>query len=78
MNIKIIDLVGIELSKQMKQAHELINNPIVNASILIKTEHETIMKFIVPLAAQAGMNCSFAPPKDEIWEITINTRSKSK
>jgi hypothetical protein len=75
MNIKIIDLVGIELPKQMKQVQELINNPTVNPSLLIKTEHETIIKFIVPLAVQAGMKCAFAPPKNEIWEITINAKN---
>jgi hypothetical protein len=29
------------------------------------------MKFIVPLAAGAGMKCAFAPPVDNLWKISI-------
>ncbi|MFB0901170.1 MAG: hypothetical protein QMB22_04090 [Dehalococcoidia bacterium] len=71
MEDKIINLTELELPMQMQKMQELLKNTEKNFKYEIITQHEIIMKFIVPLAAGAGMKCAFAPPVDNLWKISI-------
>ncbi|MBR74561.1 MAG: hypothetical protein CL872_06470 [Dehalococcoidaceae bacterium] len=78
MKTETINLVTIDIPKQINKIQELLNGEKIAFKYLFLTEHETIIKYIVPLAAQSGMQCSFSPPKDDIWEILVEKKDQKK
>ena len=70
-----IDLIKIAIPKQIEKIQELLNSEQSTFKYLFLTEHETIIKYIVPLAAQSGMQCSFSPPENNIWEILVEKKN---
>jgi len=74
MKTEKINLKSLEVPTQIQKVQDLLNSEKNNFKYLFLTEHETIVKFIVPLAAQSGMQCSFAPPIDNVWEILVEKK----
>ena len=60
MKTEKINLKSLEVPTQIQKVQDLLNSEKNTFKYLFLTEHETIVKFIVPLAAQSGMQCSFA------------------
>ena len=76
METQTINLSDFEISLQIKKIQELLNSEEKEFRYLFLTKHETIIKFIVPLAAQAGMQCNFSPPKNDVWKILVEKKIK--
>ena len=74
MKTEKINLKSLEVPTQIQKVQDLLNSEKNTFKYLFLTEHETIVKFIVPLAAQSGMQCSFAPPINIVWEILVEKK----
>ena len=55
MKTEKINLKSLEVPTQIQKVQDLLNSEKNTFKYLFLTEHETIVKFIVPLAAQSGM-----------------------
>ena len=74
MKTEKINLKSLEVPTQIQKVQDLLNSEKNTFKYLFLTEHETIVKFIVPLEAQSGIQCSFAPPINNVWEILVEKK----